>query len=305
MDRHAWTKQFTLFCCLLTSHGMIAQSATFSDHFDWQGHRGCRGLMPENTVPAFIEALRYPVTTLELDVVVSADSQIIVSHEPWMNPEICLDPGGAEISGDGRQHNLFSMTAAEIRSFDCGTKYFGDFPGQTHLRTHKPTLTEVVASVKKHCTEHDRALPRFNIELKSHPAGYDVFVPRPATFVALVVEALRSLGIAGSTTLQSFDVQVLREIHARHAGEISISYLTSNVRKVDVAIAELGYVPEVYSCHYRLVSKKLVGDAHARGMLVIPWTINKDRVARRLIRRGVDGIITDFPDRIPLWTEYF
>lgn len=309
MKKHSVIRGFFLTCFVLISPLIMAQN-TLRQHnnsppFDWQGHRGARGLMPENTIPAFLEALKYPVTTLELDIVISADRKIMISHEPWMNPQICLDPDGKEIPGDGRQFNLFQMTAAEIRRFDCGTKQHADFPTQQHLKVHKPTLGEMVSAVRKYCTENARQLPLFNIELKSLPAGYAVFVPEPEEFVALVIAELDAIGIAHVTTLQSFDPQVLREIHKQEGDRIATSYLTSDQKDLDKVVEELGFKPDVYSPYYRLVSKKLIRLAREKGMLVIPWTVNKDRIARRLIKRGVDGMITDYPDRIEGWQKYF
>lgn len=298
-----------IVCVLLIRPSMMAQDAQSAGviqvPFDWQGHRGSRGLMPENTIPAFQEALKYPVLTLELDVVISSDRKIIISHEPWMNPQICLYPDGNTIQGDGRQFNMYQMTAEEIRRFDCGTKYHGDFPEQRHLRAHKPTLGEMVSAVRKYCMESGRQLPLLNIELKSHPAGYGVFVPRPEEFVSLVVAELDAIGIAHVITLQSFDPEILREIRRQEGERIAVSYLTSNQKDLDEVILELGFTPQIYSPHHRLVKKKVIRSAREKGMRVIPWTVNKDRVARRLIRRGVDGIITDYPDRIEGWMQFF
>jgi glycerophosphoryl diester phosphodiesterase len=267
--------------------------------FDWQGHRGCRGLMPENTIPAFEKALEYPVTTLELDVVVSLDSQLIVSHEPWLNPHICLNKSGFRIARtEMLQYNLYQMTAAEIREYDCGSVGNPTFPEQAKVRAYKPTLSEVVSAVRVRCIELNRPLPVFNIELKSSPSEYGVFTPQPEPFVVLVLEEISTLGIADLTVLQSFDNNILREIHRQDSKGIPISYLVSHERNLDRALERLGFIPAIYSPHHHLVSRSMIAQAAAHGMRVIPWTVNREKKMRRLIRCGVDGIITDYPDRI-------
>ena len=137
--------------------------------FDWQGHRGCRGLMPENSLPAFLHALDFPeVITLELDLAVSKDNQLIVSHEPWFNPVICRAPGGDSIPHRDAEKNLiYRHTVSEIRAFDCGSLGNPRFPQQQKQPTYKPTLREVVAAVR---TKAPGRAIRWNIEIKSQPA---------------------------------------------------------------------------------------------------------------------------------------
>jgi len=267
--------------------------------FDWQGHRGCRGLMPENTIQAFVEALKYPVTTLELDVVVSSDGELVVSHEPWMNPAICLDPQGNRIPDAAKfQHNLYQLTTAEIQKYDCGKLGNPRFPAQQKLKTFKPTLAQVVAAVRAECAAADKEIPLFNIEIKSDPQGYDVFMPQPAQFVRIVRSGIDALDIGSHTVLQSFDLNVLREIRSQNTDGIPVSYLTSSMRNLEAAVEKLGYTPDIYSPNYHLVTRKMIRYARQHNIRVIPWTVNKTCAMRRLINRGVDGIITDYPDRI-------
>jgi len=266
--------------------------------FDWQGHRGCRGLMPENTIVGFIEALNYPVTTLELDVVISKDGEVIVSHEPWMSHAICTTADGSDIpESEEQRHNIYSLTLTEIRGYDCGSKGNPKFPQQQKVAATKPTLAEVVNAVKLHCKETKRPLPAFNIELKSHPSAYGIFMPHPPEFVSKVLAELKFLQLETHTILQSFDVNVLREIRNQNK-DIRISYLSEQRENFDNALSTLGFTPQIYSPNYRLVSKAIVSAAHDQGIKVIPWTVNESRLFRRLIRLNVDGIITDYPDLI-------
>jgi glycerophosphoryl diester phosphodiesterase len=293
---------FALICSLYLSscvdRKLISSVNMTPKNFDWQGHRGCRGLMPENTLVGFIHALKYPVTTLELDVVISKDGKVIVSHEPWMNHTICTAPNGSDIpESEEQQHNIYTLTLAEIRTYDCGSKGNPKFPRQQKIAATKPTLAEVVSAVKRHCQETGRTLPAFNIELKSHASAYGIFMPHPPEFVSIVLAELAFLHIEEHTILQSFDVKVLREIRNQNT-DIRISYLAEQNQNFDEAISILGFIPQIYSPHFRLVSKRTVSAAHAQGMKVIPWTVNETRLFRKLIRLNVDGIITDYPDLI-------
>lgn len=284
---------------LMFMHTTHSQIHKLPSHFDWQGHRGARGLMPENTLPAFIEALRYPVTTLELDVVVSLDGRIIVSHEPWLHPQICLDAQGNPIpEGPGMLQNLYLMTAEEIRRCDCGTPVHPEFPRQQRIAAYKPALSEVVNAVKIHCAANDREMPAWSIELKSRESWYYDFVPPPKEFVKAVLKEIEQLGIRDKTILQSFDPNVLREILRQSRGTVRIAYLVGNIESAEFAIEQLGFVPHYYSPHYLLVSEETISYAHAAGMKVVPWTVNSIEEFDRLIGLGVDGIITDYPDLI-------
>lgn len=264
--------------------------------FDWQGHRGARGLVPENSIPAFLKALDYPaVTTLELDLAVSKDHQLIVSHEPWFNPGICRLPNGDSIPRrDAEKWLIYQLTAAEIRNFDCGSAGNSRFPQQVRQKTWKPTLREVVLAVRQKAAQRNI---RWNIEIKSEPDWDGKRTPPIDTFARLVVDELRSLGIDKSATVQSFDVRALQAMH-RIAPDIQLAYLIENVQGFATNMARLGFTPSIYSPYYMTVSRKLVQECHNKGLKIIPWTVNDVPSMRRLIDLGVDGIITDYPNLI-------
>ena len=265
--------------------------------FDWQGHRGCRGLMPENSIPAFLKALEYPaVTTLELDLAVSKDKQLIVSHEPWFNPSICLQPGGDSIRRkDEHKFLIYQMTSDDIRAFDCGSLGNPRFPGQQKQKTWKPTLREVVEAVR--AKRPDKASNiRWNIEIKSQPEWDGVRHPPIEEFCNLVVAELKTLGITDHANLQSFDVRPLQYLH-RTNPSLKLALLVENIRGLDYNLSNLGFQPDFYSPYYRLVSRKTLKRCHEKGIQVIPWTVNEVKDMRALLHLGVDGIITDYPDR--------
>lgn len=267
--------------------------------FDWQGHRGARGLLPENTVPAFLKALEFPqVKTLELDLAVSQDSLLVVTHEPWMSHHICSHPDGRAVTeAEEEELLLFQMPYAQIKTYDCGSRGNARFPQQTPMATYKPLLSEVVQAVNTYCSEHNRPKPRYNIEIK-HDLVYDnVKAPRPLTFAKLVLAAIEDLGIKDQTCVQSFDMRPLQELH-RLDPTVTTALLIDNPNGIQVNLDALGYTPDIYSPDYDMVTANVVDTAHEKGMKIIPWTVNDTTAIKALIGLGVDGIITDYPNKI-------
>lgn len=265
--------------------------------FDVQGHRGARGLKPENSIPAFIAALDHGVTTLELDVVVTKDKQLVVSHEPWMSAAICLTPQGSEISEkEEKRYNIYQMTYEEITAFDCGSKGNAEFPGQEKMRVSKPLLRDVIAAVEDHIRSYTRYEVDYNIEIKSSDRGDGKFHPAPEEFSDLLYDFLDQYLPLRRVVVQSFDFRVLKYWHKQYPN-VRLSALVANAKSTSANLAALGFNPAVYSPHYKLVSKAMVNYVHRRGMRIIPWTVNEDSDMLSLKAVGVDGFITDYPDR--------
>lgn len=289
-----------LGACNNSAPSSNTQVMPISSSFDWQGHRGARGLLPENSIPAFLKALEYSaVATLELDLVVSADRELIVSHEPWFSSEICSHPNGKPVDKtEEKQLNIFRMTAAEIRAYDCGKRGHARFPEQQAMPAYKPTLAEIVKAVDSAALAMKRPLPRFNVEIKSKQEWDGVYTPPPSEFARLVVSQLGQLGLDDRACVQSFDERPLREVH-RMAPYLTIAHLVENYDGVKSNIEKLGFTPQIYSPHYGLITAEAVREIHSLGMRVIPWTVNTTPEMEELMKWGVDGIITDYPDRIP------
>jgi glycerophosphoryl diester phosphodiesterase len=269
--------------------------ATKKYKFDLQGHRGARGVAPENTLKAFQKALELGVNTLELDLAVTKDKQIVVSHEPWMNADICLNSEGEEIEkADEKSFNIFNMTYEEVKTYDCGSKFNPNFPEQDLESEYKPLLKDVLQMADSLSKNHGQVV-RYNIELKSLPEGDDLYHPKPAEFVKLVMELLERETDLNRVNLQSFDFRILKELH-RSYPKVALAALVYNT-DFDTAMQTLGFVPEIYSPYYPLVDQTLVREAQIKGMKVIPWTVNDPNQMKRLLKMGVDGLITDYPDR--------
>jgi glycerophosphoryl diester phosphodiesterase len=277
---------------------LTAQDLKTKPDFDWQGHRGCRGLLPENSIPAFLHALNLGVTTLEMDLAVSADSQLIISHEPWLNIDICTKADGSNISKSESEHLLLiKMTTEEIRKCDCGSKGNPRFKEQKSMKTYKPTLEEVVKEVKKYCTEKNRPIPFFNIEIKSNPDWDGKQTPSVLAFSKRVVEQINQLGIKEKTYIQSFDPRALEAVKSLD-GSVKLVFLVENTLGLKKNLKKLTFKPDVYSPFFKLLNKKTITKCHKQGIKVIPWTVNETSDMQAMIDLGVDGIITDYPNRI-------
>lgn len=268
------------------------------DSFDVQGHRGCRGLLPENTIPAFIRALDLGVTTLELDVVITRDSQVLVSHEPWFNRNITTKPDGSFIGDkEEKELNIFRMSYAETQAYDVGLKPFPAFSRQEKIKVTKPLLADLFDSVSQSMMTRRRPDPYFNIEIKSSEKGDGIYHPAPETFVRLVMDLVREKKMESRVNIQSFDFRPLRILH-REYPSIRLAMLIDGTdrRTLEEQIIDLGFTPSVYSPHWSLVSPERVSACHAKGMKIIPWTVNEKSRIDSLKKMGVDGIITDYPD---------
>jgi glycerophosphoryl diester phosphodiesterase len=285
--------------CLLVGGLLCGSVMTNAQNtLDVQGHRGCRGLRPENTIPAFLHALSLGVTTLELDVVVSQDQQLVVSHEPFLSHLICTTPEGEKITAaQEKEYNLYQMPYEQIRQCNCGSQGHPRFPEQRAVAAPKPRLVDVIDAVEQYLRTHDRLPVQYNIETKSTPAGDGVFHPAPKEFVELLLAVLKEKAIEARTTVQSFDVRTLQEAR-RLAPTLRQALLVENLRGVQENIDALGYVPEIYSPSFRLVNQKLRDYTRQRGIQLIPWTVNDRKDIRKMLDLGVDGIISDYPDRV-------
>ena len=278
----------------------VYENLSMKDSFDIQGHRGCRGLMPENTVGAMIRALDLGVTTLEMDVVISKDNKVVVSHEPWFESEITTKPDGSFIKqGEAMQYNLYQMNYDEIMKYDVGIKPHPRFPKQEKIKAIKPLLSDLLDSVAESMKTRRRPFPYFNIETKCLPAGDNRFHPKPEEFVELLIAVIKEKGVEERVIIQSFDFRTLKYLHDKYPSiKTAMLIEDSDENDFDGQLKRLGYTPEIYSPNYTLVDDELVKQCHAKGMKIIPWTVNDEKQLKKLKKLGIDGVITDYPDVI-------
>ena len=265
--------------------------------FDKQGHRGSRGLMPENTIPAMLRAIDEGVTTLELDVVISKDSQVVVSHDPFFQQNITTTPGGKSLTKkEAAQHLVFTMNYDSVKKYDVGLKTHPDFQQQQKIAVHKPLLKDLVTAAEKYAAEKNNPV-HYNIEIKSNVDGDGTAHPAIPTFTDLVIKTLQDLGTLNKTIIQSFDIRPLQYLHKNYPEvQTSLLILGTDKRSLEEQFAELGFEPNVYSPHYSLVTEDLLKKCHQKNIRVIPWTVNSKNTIEQLKALGVDGIITDYPN---------
>ncbi len=274
---------------------MACGSAKDTEPLDIQGHRGARGLAPENTISGFLLAAELGVNTLELDLAVSKDGKLVVSHEPYFSPDFCLDTLGNEIPKDSII-NMYHLTYDEMLKFDCGSKGNPRFPEQKKYSSVKPLLREVLDTVETYVRSEGLTPMFYNIELKTTQDTDSVFHPTPEVFSDLVYDVITEYNLWERVTIQSFDFRTLQYFNKAYP-EVKLAILIENELNWEVNIDSLGFTPEIYSCWFKLLSESAVQEMKNAGMQVIPWTVNEVSDMNELIVMGVDGIITDYPER--------
>jgi glycerophosphoryl diester phosphodiesterase len=266
--------------------------------FDKQGHRGCRGLMPENTIPAMIKALDLGVTTLEMDAVVTKDKKVVLSHDTWFAKDITTKPDGTYMGErEERKFNIYWMTYEQVKTFDVGLKPHPSFPKQQKMEAVKPLLTDVIDSAEQHATRTKRALPFYNIETKSDLQFDGVFHPKAEEFVDLIMSVVVNKKIEDRVIIQSFDFRTLQYLHKKYP-TIKTAMLIEQADTRDLAgqLKDLGFNPTIYSPAFKLVNESLVKKCHKQNIRIIPWTVNTKEEIAILKKMGVDGLISDYPD---------
>ena len=301
---------------IVATFALVAASAAA---LDLQGHRGARGLAPENSLASFERALKLGVTTLELDIAVTRDGVVVIHHDLALNPDITRDANGRWL--DAPSAPIHSLDWAELQRFDIGrikpgTRYAAQHPQQEPIDgTRIPRLTDLFELVKRGGPEFERA--RFAIETKLSPLRPDATLP-PERFAAVAVDEIRKAGLQQRVQIMSFDWRTLQAVQ-RLAPEIDTVYLSSQQRGFDNIGAqqpegspwtagfqhrEHGSVPKMiraaggkfWSVHYGDIDAARVREAQALGLKVLVWTVNDAPTMQRMLDLGIDGLITDRPD---------
>ena len=268
--------------------------------FDLQGHRGARGLLPENTIPGFLIAIDHGVNTIEFDLVVTKDRQLLVSHEPWFHHHISTKPDGTPVTPEEQmEFNIFEMTYEETRQFDVGKRGHVNFPEQQPMEVTKPLMRDAIRAIEVYVEQQGFAPVFYNIETKSNPDLYGIMYPYPEEYAQLLYDELiflnQEFDLLDRIIIQSFDPATLIQLRGLN-DRIAQAILVSGDDSIQKLIDALGYTPEIWSPNYRYVTREIVTEAHTRGMKVIPWTVNNIAEMRLLLEMNVDGIITDYPD---------
>ncbi|HKG06637.1 MAG TPA: glycerophosphodiester phosphodiesterase family protein [Pedobacter sp.] len=294
---------------------------------DVQAHRGGMALMPENTIAAMINGVKLGVKTLELDVVISGDGKVVVSHDAYMSADFMRKANGSDISKEEeRGLALYKMTYDSISRFDAGSKPHPRFPDQLKMKTYRPLLSDLIDSVETYLKANKLKPVYYNIETKISPAGDDIYNPSPEVFVKTMMEVINNKSIKDRVVIQSFDIRTLQILHqtepkiklsllafgkgdalaklktqglsAEDEKKLKQSPLFNGKGGLEDDLKKLGFVPDIYSPYYSSVDSEMVAKVHELKMKILPWTVDEQQDMVALGKLGVDGIITNCPDKL-------
>ena len=265
-------------------------SDTIKPEIEVIAHRGGAGLYPENTIAAMLNAVNIGICDLEFDMHVTRDSVVVVSHDPYLK-------------GYGEQYPLYANTYAELAKLTIGDKADKRFPGRKDVACHIPTVTALIDSVEAYCHRHNLPPVNYTIEIKSSSKKDGTLSPDYKTFADLCVRALASRSLGSRLLLQSFDVRTLKYVHERWPNIRLLYLVDKSVGSYDEAMGRLGFTPYAISPDFPMINADFVKKAHADGMRVIPYTVDREKDAVKMKEAGVDAIITNYPDRMTEWLD--
>jgi glycerophosphoryl diester phosphodiesterase len=276
----------------------VVCSSAIAQTIDIGGNRGFRGMYPENSIQAFTRAVKIGVNTIEMDVVITKDNQVVVSHNLTIDEEICNKPDGAAMTAsDKDKHKIYAMNYEEIKKFDCGSRGNSRFTDQIKNAANIPLLTDVIDAVEKYIKDNNLPPVNYNIQLISSKKGDEVMHPEPPQFSKLVYNVVNSKGILARTLFSSLDMRILQELHKADGSAMTALMSEKSTDDFETNLKDLHFNPTVYSPTFLLVTKTMITKCHALGIKVITWTPNEITKMTALKTLGVDGIITDYPDR--------
>lgn len=275
---------------------ILSMDAHGQNKFDRQAHRGGRGLMPENTILSEKNAIDFN-TTMEMDLQMTKDKKIVVSHDAFLNHLFVLTPEGDTLTkAEGENRLIYDMTYDSLRQYDVGSKPHPDFPEQQNVSAERPRLDVLIDSVEAYAKRKGK-INYYNIELKSREEADGKHYPNLKDYVNAAIQIIENKGIENRVMIQSFDERALRMVHKKWP-DIELSYLVMGGEEEDVDgfIKALGFQPDVFSPNYKTCTPERIRAFHRKGIRVIPWTPDTVEDMQRLKNMGVDGEITDFPN---------
>lgn len=282
-------KRFAFFLMLLA-----LASCRPKPSIDVQAHRGGAGLMPENTIAAMKNALDLGVNTLEFDLHLSADGQVVVSHDSYFHERYSTRPDGSLVQEEDSREFLYTMPYDSIARYDVGLRPVDRWPGQVKMAAVKPLASELIDFAESYAKKP----VNYNIEIKSWPGeGEGTLWPEYRVFCDTCIPLLLSKQLGDRLTVQSFDVRALNYMHAKWP-ELVLSYLTEDYDGGDIEtlLDRLDFVPRWWSPESSVVTRENVAWCHAHGIGVVPWTVDDPAEMRRLVDCGVEAIISNYPD---------
>lgn len=305
LKKHSFSVALTVSALLLSSAcGSLSssQKRKMQDEsfptFSYEGHRGARGLYPENSIGAMKTAIDLPkVTTLEMDCHITKDKKVVVYHDHYLNPKFVQYTNGEPLSGKDNKGIIYEYNYADLAQFDIGSKFYEDYPEQQNTPTSIALLSDLIEEAEAYAKEKRDTPMFYNIETKSQRGKDNECHPGPEEFSDLLLKIMIDKGIASRTVIQSFDKRTIQYINRKYP-QVKTSYLIggNNKKNITELVDELGYTPFIISPHYSLVTPPFIKEAHNAGIKVVPWTVNNKEEIQKLEALQVDGIISDYPN---------
>lgn len=290
--------------CAVAYALQLACTSTSSNTPLVQAHRGGAALYPENTIPAMIHAIDLGITTLEMDLHVTSDSQVVVSHDAYLNAVKALKPDGSEIPADSdKTYAIYKMTYDSLRRYDVGSRHNPAYPRRVDMKCEVPRISDLIDSVETYTSKFGITPVNYNIEIKSWPDKDGIYSPDYKTFADLCMRELLSKNLGSRLLVQCFDARTLNYVHSKYP-EVRLSYLVEDKNvNFDELMKRINFIPEVISPDYQMVDADFIKNARKLGMTIVPWTVDKKADVMSLRELGVDEIITNQPDSVMEWLK--
>ncbi len=286
------------FPLIVMSSCMGSKNVIFNPDLEVIGHRGHVSQYPENSIEGFKSAVSLGVDALEMDLVISADKKVVVSHEPYMAAATVLTPDRKKIRRSReKDYNLYQMSYDSIKQYKIGSIKNRKYREQKKIETYKPLLEEVLEEVETYRKEKDHPPIKYYLEVKSRPGDYGIFQPEPNEFADLLMGVIEEHEIKNEVVVQSFDAGILNAFNNKYP-EVETSFLIYRTPWKE-KLEQLDFKPDAVGPYFKqLKRKEQVEELHAQGFKVIPWTVNSKRKIKKMMELGVDGIISDYPERV-------
>ncbi len=284
---------------IFASVALFAGCTSKTSKIDLQAHRGGAGLMPENTISAMKHAIDLgKINTLEFDLQLSADGQVVVSHDNYFHPRYATRPDGTLVQEEDPKEYLYTMPYDSIAKYDVGLRFVERWPAQEKLAERKPLASELIDFTERYASEKKHAPLGYNIEIKSLAGpGEGENWPEYHLFCDKCMEVLLSKNLGDRLIVQTFDTRALEYLHEKYP-DVILSYLTEEQDDIEMILSQISFTPQWWSPNYKVVTPENVKYCHERGIKVVPWTIDNEEDIGRIASYGVDAIISNYPDRL-------
>lgn len=290
-------KSIRLFL-LVICFAQFTQCSPRQSGIDLQAHRGGAGLMPENTFTSMKNALDLGVNTLEMDLQISADGKVVVSHDNYFHYRCSIRPDGSPVEKGEPREYLYTMPYDSIAKYEVGLKTWEQWPQKALVSEHVPLVSDLIDFTEKYAREKHLGLPGYNIEIKSSRGeGEGTLWPEYKYFCDTCIPLLLSKKLGKRLIVQTFDVRSMEYIREKWPG-VTLSFLTKRDPDVGEILSRVSFSPEWWSPHFSVVTPENVALCHSRGIKVVPWTVDEPEDIRRMAECGVDAIISNYPDRL-------